>query len=267
MTFLSSAGRRQLRCGVMGLSLVSVCALAHSPLPILGVSAITCTLGVESSAPAAETPVHPGSDAACLITPSDLDGIETIYDVRSRPEFIASHIPGAIHTSPGILMTMPGVRTKTLAVYEAGKFPSDALMLCERLHKAGMTNAKVLEGGFAAWSQSTNHPSRLTAARLSDAEVAAAIGGPTTRVIAVSPALKDLANGIRYPAQEPHRIVLLVEPDLPVDGLRRHIDRAPLTAFYWRGVPSRLASLMRQHAAQNRKRIAGPSESPVCDSL
>lgn len=248
-----------------------VAAAAWFSLPIDSAwSAAICPL-----ANAAPSKIEPSSavvheDPTCLAKASSLAAGTRLYDVRSRAEYQQLHIPGATSSSISEVAHLLRSNTTPAVIYDAGKFRSDASLLCARLRNAGARNFKILDGGLAQWSQSNRHPERLAASRLHDAEVAALLTDPKTTATSSSGDVRSLfsEHGIRQGAATASgRRVIIVDPSTPDAKITALLDIKGPTAFYWKGDAAQLLTLVHSHLAQHQKRVAGPAQSATCSAL
>jgi len=191
-----------------------------------------------------------------------------IVDIRSRAEYSQLHIPGSVNQP---LQSLMNAGAGPLIIYDNGRFRSDSLQLCERLSRYGVRDFKVIDGGIAAWAQSTRAPGAPDVSRLSDTEASAALvaGGSTIVPLAssFSTILRDRGLGTSANGANPSgRTIILAEP-----GTDRHLVTAKLarragqnTTLYWTGTPDRLASLIGTHLVQEQRRQQGPMVSSTC---
>lgn len=158
-----------------------------------------------------------------------------------------------------------------LIVYDNGRFRSDSLQLCERLSRYGVRDFKVIDGGIAAWAQSTRAPGAPDVSRLSDTEASAALvaGGSTIVPLAgsFSTILRDRGLGTSATGANPSgRTIVLAEPSADRNLIAAKLTRraGQNTTLYWTGTPDRLASLIGTHLAQEQRRQQGPMVSSTC---
>lgn len=81
-----------------------------------------------------------------------------LIDVREESEFAKDHLPGAIHTSKGIIerdieSRVPDLNAE-LVLYCGGGFRS--ALVADNLQKMGYTNVKSMDGGFGGWKDAGN---------------------------------------------------------------------------------------------------------------
>lgn len=81
---------------------------------------------------------------------------DVLIDVREADEFAASHLPGAIHASRGLLefkMSMnPELNSRDLKIVIYCKTSGRAALAACALHDMGYLHVKSLAGGFDAWA-------------------------------------------------------------------------------------------------------------------
>jgi rhodanese-related sulfurtransferase len=78
-----------------------------------------------------------------------------LIDVREESEFAASHVPGAVHLSKGIIerdveTRFPDPATE-LVLYCGGGFRS--ALAADNLQKMGYTNVISMDGGHRGWKE------------------------------------------------------------------------------------------------------------------
>lgn len=92
--------------------------------------------------------------AATALTGPDGVGNVRVLDIRQRPEYLAGHLPGAIHIElgalPGRVDDLP--REPTVVMCGHGERAMGAASLLER---AGHRQLTVLEGGPDDWAHAT----------------------------------------------------------------------------------------------------------------
>jgi rhodanese-related sulfurtransferase len=102
---------------------------------------------------AAKSRVHEVSliDAEEVIRDADV-----LIDVREADEFAASHLPGAIHASRGLLefkMSMnPELSSRDIKIVLYCKSSGRAALAACALHDMGYLHVKSIAGGFDAWA-------------------------------------------------------------------------------------------------------------------
>jgi rhodanese-related sulfurtransferase len=102
---------------------------------------------------AAKSRVHEVSliDAEEAIRDADV-----LIDVREADEFAASHLPGAIHASRGLLefkMSMnPELSSRDIKIVLYCKSSGRAALAACALHDMGYLHVKSIAGGFDAWA-------------------------------------------------------------------------------------------------------------------
>ena len=76
-----------------------------------------------------------------------------LVDVREDHEWVAGHLPGAVHLSKGIIERdiekTFGDKTTPIVCYCGGGFRS--ALVCDNLQRMGYTNVISLDGGYRAW--------------------------------------------------------------------------------------------------------------------
>ncbi|MDT2009080.1 MBL fold metallo-hydrolase [Rhodococcus opacus] len=110
-------------------------------------------IGVLDGGLAAWTAAEHGVTATALTDPEAVDGVR-VLDIRQRPEYLAGHLPGAVHIELGALADrvddLP--REPTVVMCGHGERAMGAASLLER---AGHRNLTVLEGGPDDWAAAT----------------------------------------------------------------------------------------------------------------
>lgn len=231
--------------------------------------------GMSCAAPAAQaaadTPAAPPipDDAACLIdAASPLPRDARLLDLRSQQEHAQLHIPGAINQP---LHSLLNAAPRPVVVYDGGRLRSDALLLCERLARYGIRDARVIQGGIAAWAQSRQPASALDASRLSDAEAAAAVvAGASVVALADDLAATLRALGIASGnGTRGRQTVLLADPNTARDRIASWLVRRPGQdpVLYWIGTPAQLSGIVGTHLAQEQRRLQGPMVDSRCPGL
>lgn len=248
--------------------LVPIVAFAGSdrygPLPEL-----TCPLRPHSTQPAhAAAPHLPAALAQCLVGPEALDrpGAKPL-DVRPRSRFEAFHVPRARSVSVTELETLPYDHGRPLLVYEAGRFRSDALLLCSRLQRVGFRDVRVIDGGIAAWAQKHASSPLQDLGRLDDTEVAAMLREPGVRVTAMETDLRTAAP-VPPPATpgETTRRLFLAGSNDALPAIARALPGRG-AGFFWIGTPERLRSLLQTQLSMDAKRRAGAAHRSTCSAL
>ena len=91
------------------------------------------------------------ADAESAILDADV-----LLDVREADEYAAGHLPGAIHTSRGMLefklSNNPALSSRDLKIVLYCKTSGRAALAACALHDMGYLNVKSIAGGFDAWS-------------------------------------------------------------------------------------------------------------------
>lgn len=81
---------------------------------------------------------------------------DVLIDVREADEFAASHLPGAIHASRGLLefkMSMnPELSSRDIKIVLYCKSSGRAALAACALHDMGYLHVKSIAGGFDAWA-------------------------------------------------------------------------------------------------------------------
>lgn len=77
----------------------------------------------------------------------------TLIDVREESEFVAGHLPGAVHVGKGVIerdieTKVPDPKTP-LILYCGGGFRS--ALAADALQKMGYTNVISMDGGWTGW--------------------------------------------------------------------------------------------------------------------
>ncbi|MCD9026852.1 rhodanese-like domain-containing protein [Luteimonas sp. BDR2-5] len=210
--------------------------------------------------------------ANCLIdAAAPFPSTARIIDIRGRAEYSQIHIPNAANQPLQSLLNAPAGQ---LIVYDNGRFRSDALQLCERLTRYGVRDFKVIDGGIAAWAQSSRAQGVLDVSRLSDTEASAALVAGNSAVVTLSGGFPSVlrGHGIGVSAANPSssgRTIILAEPGTSHDQISARLARrnGQNTAFYWTGSPEQLANLISAHLAQDQRRRQGPMVNPNCPGL
>ncbi|HEY1137608.1 MAG TPA: rhodanese-like domain-containing protein [Xanthomonadaceae bacterium] len=213
----------------------------------------------------------PASDnhVSCLIRPAAIPPSSRMIDVRPASEYANTRIPGAENMSVLQLVSRKNSMPQDIVVYDSGRFPSDALQLCDRLRKAGYAQARVLDGGIAGWAQFRRRPESMALSRLSDSEVAAAILVSDNHVTALSNRLQLVLkeHDIATTGRAGTRRILLADPAMPEQAINAQMTGQTHLFLYWLGEADQLHRLLDQQIAMEAKRQAGPAESSICSSL
>ena len=89
-------------------------------------------------------------DAAQAIREADV-----LLDVREADEFAAGHLPGAIHTSRGLLefklSASPDLSNRDLRVVLYCKTSGRAALAAQVMHTMGYRHVSSIAGGYDAW--------------------------------------------------------------------------------------------------------------------
>lgn len=217
-------------------------------------------------------PLSGRQEANCLIdAAARLPATARVVDIRDRAEYSQLHIPGAVNQP---LHSLRSANSGPLIVYDNGRFRSDALQLCERLSRYGVRDFKVIDGGIAAWAQSTRAQGVLDVSRLSDTEASAALVAGTSAVVTLSGSFPPVlrSHGIDVSAANPSssgRTIVLAEPGTSHEQMAGRLVRrnGQNTTFYWTGSAGQLANLIGVHLAQDQRRRQGPMVNPNCPGL
>mgnify|MGYP001016983316 FL=1 len=80
---------------------------------------------------------------------------EVLIDVRETDEFLAGHIPGAVHMSRGMLefklSSTPELTSRDIRIVLYCKTSGRAALAACALHDMGYLDVKSIAGGFDAW--------------------------------------------------------------------------------------------------------------------
>ena len=92
----------------------------------------------------------PLSDAEQAVREADV-----VLDVREADEFVAGHLPGAIHASRGLLefklSSSPELSSRDLNIVLYCKSSGRAALATCAIHDMGYLRVRSLAGGFDAW--------------------------------------------------------------------------------------------------------------------
>lgn len=81
---------------------------------------------------------------------------DVLLDVREADEYAAGHIPGALHTSRGMLefklSNTPELNSRDLKIVLYCKTSGRAALAACALHDMGYLQVKSIAGGFDAWA-------------------------------------------------------------------------------------------------------------------
>lgn len=101
-----------------------------------------------AKAQVAEIPV---ADAEAAIRDADV-----LLDVREAEEFVAGHLPGAVHASRGLLefklSGSPQLASRDLSFVLYCKTSGRAALAAVAMREMGYLNVKSIAGGFDAWA-------------------------------------------------------------------------------------------------------------------
>jgi rhodanese-related sulfurtransferase len=232
---------------------------------------LSCPIDAARAAQRAGEPAPPSAPAVdtrgCLVPVQALRPGTRLYDLRDRADFVDFHVPGAAPASAAELAAMPRTDDGDFVAYDAGRSRSDALATCARLRGQGMAKARVLDGGIAAWAHVHDRARGMQLDRLDDAEMAALVADPATRVDVLAAPLRPALAGI--PATRAARVqrsVVLADGTTPLAAIAAKVAASPAT-FYWIGDPQRLQVLLAAQVAMERKVDAGPAERSACSAL
>lgn len=237
-----------------------VASAAEGSLATCSLAAAT-VVGVTASVPGF------ADDRSCLVAPSAVKDSAPIFDLRGRAEFLEFHVPGASHSSVHELAARAGLGDQPVFVYEGGRFRSDALQLCDRLRRAGLMRAKVIDGGIAAWAQTHGRAESLAVSRLADSEVSAALLDPDNATRALAGSLGATVARLSGRKSKGHRLVLVADPGTPIASIQSRLSSKDQVTFYWIGTDERLNSLLDAQRAHLHKRDAGPALPKACGTL
>lgn len=95
----------------------------------------------------------PVTEAEAAILAADV-----LLDVREADEFIAGHLPGAVHISRGMLefkfSANPALQARDLNILLYCKTSGRAALAAAALQDMGYLNVRSVAGGFDAWAAS-----------------------------------------------------------------------------------------------------------------
>jgi rhodanese-related sulfurtransferase len=231
--------------------------------PVGGASCPIDAARAATAKDAGPAPAALPSTAGCLVSVQALPANARLFDLRDRADYVEFHVPGAQQASLGDLVSMPRTDGGAIVAYDAGRFRSDALLTCQRLHSAGLAKARVLDGGIVAWAHAHDRSRALQLNRLADAELPALLADASTRTVVLAPALQP-ALGARA-AGKGSATVVLADASTPPAAIQARLG-TPAT-FYWVGSPDRLRALIAELVAMDRKRESGPAERSACSAL
>jgi hydroxyacylglutathione hydrolase len=85
-----------------------------------------------------------------MVRPDQVDGLR-VLDIRQTPEFVAGHLPGAVHIELGDIAARANDlrREPTVVMCDHGERAIGAVSLLERARHRDLT---VLDGGPDAWA-------------------------------------------------------------------------------------------------------------------
>lgn len=230
----------------------------------------TCMIGAAPMVPLAAPVLTSDSTRAkgCVVDAGAIGKEAKIVDLRSREEYATFHIPGADNQPMTALMNHGA---KKVIVYDGGKLPQDAQLLCERAARYGLKQFQVIDGGLAAWSQLHAPAHSLEASRLNDAEVSSALIANESQVLSLSAEFGATLKSIQSSpaARGARRVIILASSSAQLPQIQKQLTRKPggRTALYWIGDAGRLQTLIGHHVAQDQKRLDGRGHSSTCSSL
>lgn len=242
---------------------------------LLGVStsvargAVPCTAAAAQTAAVPPAEVQIRDDASCLIdAAAPLPHGARLLDLRSQHDYARLHIPGAINQPLHSLLNAP---PGAMVVYDGGRLRGDALLLCERLARYGLRDARVIRGGIAAWAQSRRPASAFEASRLSDAEAAAALVAGAAVVTlgdGFTAALRALGVDVT-PGTHARQTILLAGPGTAPERITSRLVRraGQDPVLYWMGTPAQLSGIVGSHLAREERRLQGPMVDSRCPGL
>ncbi|MCF8160859.1 MAG: sulfurtransferase [Polaromonas sp.] len=93
----------------------------------------------------------PVADAEQAIREADV-----LVDVREADEFVAGHLPGAVHISRGMLefkfSANPALQARDLNILLYCKTSGRAALAAATLHDMGYLNVRSIAGGYDGWA-------------------------------------------------------------------------------------------------------------------
>lgn len=211
-------------------------------------------------------------DKTCLVDAGTALHGDAVFDLRPRPDFVEFHLPDAQSASLSELVVRPGIAGQEIVVYDSGRVPADAYMICSRLRRAGIARARIINGGIVAWAEMHGLPEAFQLGRVSDAEAAALLLDQTNVVTVLASPLRPIVDEFRHKAASARpssdgRILVLADPNTPVSELQAKLRATPRTTLYWVGSTENLRVLLSAKLAMDKKREAGPAESDRCSAL
>lgn len=237
-------------------------AQAQAPLPAQRETS-TCHKPRESGGTSSAVRVS-AQGQMCLISPAQLKPGFRLVDLRPRQDFTVFHITGATNQQ---LTQLLNQRPTGVVVYDGSRLSQDGALLCERLQRFGLTNARVLEGGIAAWLQFHRDARAMDASRLDDNEVTSALLAAKSPVVVLAPGFKRVLADL--PARKAGTATqeLVLATNAADVSARLAQRRGGPTTLYWIGRPEKLHSLLQNLLVQDRKREMGPGYNPTCSAL
>ena len=89
-----------------------------------------------------------------------IQSCDVLIDVRETEEYLAGHLPGAIHMSRGMLefkkASIPKLQSRDLNIVLYCKTSGRAALCADSLRHMGYTHVKSIAGGIDAW-QAAGH--------------------------------------------------------------------------------------------------------------
>lgn len=100
-------------------------------------------------------------EIAVEMAPSLIAQSDVLIDVRETDEFLAGHLPGAIHMSRGMLefklAANPQFQSRDLKITLYCKTSGRAALCAQSLKEMGYVNVSSIAGGFDAWQAAGFH--------------------------------------------------------------------------------------------------------------
>lgn len=100
-------------------------------------------------------------EIAVEMAPSLIAQSDVLIDVRETDEFLAGHLPGAIHMSRGLLefklAANPQFQSRDLKITLYCKTSGRAALCAQSLKEMGYVNVSSIAGGFDAWQAAGFH--------------------------------------------------------------------------------------------------------------
>lgn len=139
---------------------IATLALAAGACVLAAAGAAAQTIGTPTASIAQATLAETGAKTPEVSTEAMrgliAEGRSIVIDTRSRAEFEAGHIPGAVNAEgpdqvAAVLRLTGGDKTKALVLYCNGPFCQASRRLGEQLADAGFTNVKRYQLGMPVW--------------------------------------------------------------------------------------------------------------------